>query len=231
MLHSWMSGQHGRNFDLPYTFSDRSDLWPSAAAVSGSEMTDRSDYSSIADGLLAGTTVATELGWQAVEDLRAGERIVTFDNGMRPLKAVRVSTLWTAEKSAPRHVWPLEVPKGVLGNRSSIRLLPNQTVLIESDAAEALYGDPFTMVSAAVLDGHNGISRVPPARELVVVTLEFEGDEIVYANGTALVHCPNTREKKVSTVDELMISGSDGLYQRLTETQGRHLLKVMNAQG
>ena len=64
-----------------------------------------------------------------------------------------------------------------------------QPVLIESDAAEALYGDPFLMVAAQVLDGYHGIARVPPMREVTVVTLEFEGDEVVYANAGAMFLC------------------------------------------
>lgn len=228
MLHTLVGSKQGSGVGFPFSFSDRSAVWPDRAEANSFELMDRGDFGAIADGLIAGTQIATELGWQSVEDLRAGDRVVTFDNGMRPLKAVRVSTLWTAEKSAPRAVWPLEVPKSVLGNRDVIRLLPDQAVLIESDEAEALYGDPFTMVSAGSLDGYKGITRVPPARELTLVALEFEGDEVVYVNGTMLVHCPNNHVEKVSTVDELLITGSEGSYQRLTAVQARQLVQAMS---
>lgn len=227
MLHTWVGSKHGSSVGFPFSFADRSAVWPDRVGASAFEAMTRGDHGAIAEGLIAGTRVATELGWQSVEDLRAGDRVVTFDNGMRPLKSVSISTLWTAEKSAPRHVWPLEVPKGVLGNREEIQLLPDQAVLIESDAAEEIYGDPFTMVSAKVLDGFNGITRVPPMREMTLVMLEFEGDEVVYVNGTTLVQCPNNHVEKVSTIDELFITGSEGLYQRLTEVQGRHLVQAM----
>ncbi len=228
MLHSWVGSTNNRGNNLPYSFSERSDLWPSH---SNKKMTNlsHSDFGSIAEGLIAGTLVATEMGWQPVEDLATGDRIVTFDNGMRPLKSVSISTLWTAETSAPRNVWPLEVPQRALGNRQTIRLLPDQSVLIESDEAEALYGDPFLMISAGVLEGYKGITRVPPAREMVIVTLEFDRDEVVYANGTTLVHCPNDRATMVKTAEDMMSTGSNTLYQRLTEVQGRHLVAAMQA--
>jgi len=228
MLHSWVGSTNNRGQNLPYSFSERSDLWPSQAKSSAMNMS-HSDFGSIAEGLIAGTLVATEMGWQPVEDLAPGDRIVTFDNGMRPLKSVNVSTLWTAESSAPRSVWPLEVPQRALGNREVIHLLPDQSVLIESDEAEALYGDPFLMISAGVLEGYEGITRVPPAREMVIVTLEFDRDEVVYANGTTLVHCPNDRVTMVKSAEDMMTVGTNALYQRLTEVQGRHLIAAMQA--
>jgi hypothetical protein len=215
---------NNRQRNLPYSFADRGDLWPSEQTVSTAG---RGDFGALAEGLIAGTTVATDLGWLPVETLRAGDRVVTFDNGMRPIKAVRISKLWTAEQDAPRAIWPLEVPARVLGNRTDMLLLPEQAVLIESDAAEELYGDPFTMVAAGTLEGYRGITRVPPMRELTVVTLEFEGDEVVYANGTTLVHCPVQQPATVASAEELMATGSLGLYQRLTDYQARHLVEAM----
>ena len=228
MLHSWVGSTNNRRDNLPYSFSDRSDLWPTHFADTAESMVGRNDYGSLAEGLIAGTLVATEMGWQPVEDLRTGDRVVTFDNGMRPLKSVSVSTLWTVEASAPRNVWPMEVPAKALGNRETLRLLPDQSVLIESDEAEDLFGDPFMMVNAGVLDGYKGITRVPPAREMVIVTLVFDADEVVYASGTTLVHCPNEHIAMVSSAEELMSTGSNALYQRLTDAQGRRLIDAMH---
>lgn len=227
MLHSWVGSTNNRSRCLPYSFSERSDLWAGSVSETKGATPNQNDFGSIAEGLIAGTLVATELGWQPVEDLGTGDRIMTFDNGMRPLKTVRVSTLWTAQSRAPRSVWPIEVPKKALGNREAMHLLPDQSVLIESDAAEELYGDPFMMISAGILDGFNGICRVPPAREMTIVTLEFARDEVVYANGTTLVHCPKARVNLVHSAEELMTIGSHTPYQHLTEAQGRSLIATM----
>ena len=227
MLNSWVGSSSNRSKCLPYSFSERSDLWPASVSEASETMGSQNEFGSLAEGLIAGTLVATEMGWQPVEDLRTGDRVVTFDNGMRPLKAVRISTLWTAQTSAPRSVWPLQVPTKALGNREVITLLPDQTVLIESDAAETLYGDPFMMVSAGVLEGFNGIKRVPPKREMIIVALEFEHDEVVYAHGTTLVHCPNSRVDLVATAEDLMQLGTHSPYQRLTEAHVRTLVAAM----
>jgi len=227
MLHSWVGTTNNRNANLPFSFSDRGNMWSADSTASSASMMEPHQGGGIAHGLIAGTLVATEMGWQPVEDLRNGDRVVTFDNGMSAVRAVRISTLWTTETSAPRSVWPLLVPTKALGNRTEMRLLPEQSVLIESDEAEALYGDPFMMVSASVLDGYKGITRVPPMREMVIVMLEFDRDEVVYANGTTLVHCPKAHQAKVNTAEDLMNTGNGALYQRLTDVQGRHLVDSM----
>ena len=162
MLHNWVNGIVSRGQYIPFSFADRSNLWPDEVDLAPSAKLGQRDFGSIADGLIAGTLVATELGWQPVEDLRTGDRVVTFDNGMRRLKSVRISALFTNGHDAPKQVWPLLIPARALGNRDEIRILPDQAVLIESDEGEALFGDPFTMVNAGVLDGFKGITRTPP---------------------------------------------------------------------
>ena len=82
------------------------------------------------------------------------------------------------------------MPAGALGNRGDMMLLPGQTVMIESDAAEEAYGDPFALIPAAALDGFRGIERVVPDARFEVVTLHFAQDEIIFANIGALFHCP-----------------------------------------
>jgi len=228
MLQSWVGGSFNRRPGFPFSYSERGDVWPHRPDARSTPALGRNDFGTIAEGLIAGTLVATDLGWQPVEDLQAGDRVVTFDNGLRPLKAVRIGTLWTAGSKAPRAVWPLEVPARALGNRTAIRLLPEQAVLIESDQAEELFGDPFTMVAAGTLDGFKGIARVAPERELTVVSLEFDRDEVVYASGTTLVHCPNHRVELVARAETVMSVGPAGAYQRLTDTQARRLVEAMH---
>ncbi len=141
-----------------------------------------------AEGILTGTRLATQAGWQPVERLRAGDLVLTFDAGPQPVSRVeRISR--DVDLSALPHLWPLAVPAGALGNAEAFWLLPEQPVLIEADAAETLYGDPFVLVPGLALDGWNGIGRSLPPRRLELVTLEFAEDQTVYCSGGALLHC------------------------------------------
>lgn len=229
MLHSVVGSTIGRGKYVPFSMVERSDLWPAARNDSAGAGAAPHDLAGVAQGLIAGTLVATELGWQPVEDLQTGDRVITFDNGMRPLKSVKIATLYTAAEAAPRSVWPLAIPEGVLGNRTAMQIMPGQSLLIESDAAEALFGDAFLMVQAGVLDGFRGIGRAAPAPEVTVVTLEFEGDEVVYANGTVLVQCPAAGAKTAGIGTIAMARALP--YQRLTDQQGRRLIAAMHLHG
>ncbi|WP_212525442.1 Hint domain-containing protein [Actibacterium sp. MT2.3-13A] len=176
-------------------------------------------------GLVVGTMVATEGGWRAVETLREGDKVMTFDGGLQPVGAIKHGVLWAAPMLCPEPLWPLSVPKGALGNSQPMTLLPDQPMLVESDAAEDIYGDPFVLVPANVLDGRFGIGRLLPVDPVEVVALGFENDEIVYVNGSALAFCPSHIAGTVLTLDELA-SESEILseYHVLTPMEARAVL-------
>lgn len=208
----WFTGSAMRRLAAGYV--ERSGFW------SGSDR----GQEAVTEGLVAGTLVATEMGWQRAEDLRPGDRVVTFDNGLQPLRTVGRGRLVSRGRELPRSAQPLAVPARALGNRRAMVLLPGQAVLIESDAAEARYGDPFTLIAAAALDGHRGIARQAPGAETEVVWLEFDSDEIVYAEGMVLAHCPRRQPVLVATVDELIHAGRRNAYRLLPPMQGRALV-------
>lgn len=224
MLQNWVGVTRGNKSFV--ASAERGDVWP----VEGENLRlarGRNSFGMIAEGLLAGTLIATEMGWQDVRDLQPGDRIVTFDNGMQPLRALRESVLMTGGVHTPRLTWPMHVPAEALGNRSDLVLLPEQAVLIESDAGEDLFGDPFTLVAAGALDGYKGITRAAPAREMQVFTLEFAGEEIVYANGMTLLHCPRDYARRVDTAEEMMGVGATSLYARLPRAQSETLVSML----
>jgi Hint domain len=141
-------------------------------------------------GIVAGTKVATVIGWRPVESIVAGDQVLTFDGGLQTVIEVRRQILFAAATSVPYAWRPLQVPIGALGNRTTMHILPGQNVLIESDIAEELYGDPFALIPAAALEGYKGITRADPTMRIEVATLHFAQDQIVYANIGALFMCP-----------------------------------------
>lgn len=143
----------------------------------------------LAEGLVSGTRIATGFGWRPVEAIAEGDLVMTFDHGLRPVTEVRRARLWFGPARSPRAQLPLAVPVGALGNSAALLLLPEQNVLVESDLAEEMFDDPFALIPAAALDGFRGIGREKPEGELEVVVLKFDTDEVIYANGTGLVHC------------------------------------------
>ncbi len=147
----------------------------------------------LAAGLVEGTYVATAMGWRPVEAITKGDLVLTFDRGMQPVHAISRGALWDADNPCPRSLWPLSVPAGALGNQDAMVLLPEQCAMVESDAADMLFGDPFALVHGRDLEGFRGIERVEPTGQPAVIQLHFEDGEVVFASSGALVLCPSLR--------------------------------------
>ncbi|WP_223637417.1 Hint domain-containing protein [Rhodobacter sp. TJ_12] len=141
------------------------------------------------EGIVAGTRIATTMGWRPVEAIAACDLVMTFDHGLRPVRAVHRTQLFAGRAQCPRRMMPLAVPEAALGNAAPMLLLPEQNVLVESDLAEAVLGDPFALIPAAALEGYRGIDRITPHQRIEIVTLQFDEDEVIYANGTGMIHC------------------------------------------
>ena len=141
-------------------------------------------------GLMAGTRVASNLGWRCIEALTVGDSVLTFDHGMQEITEIRRMTFWTDAPDTKPALWPVIVPIGALGNREEMTLLADQGVLVESEAAADIYGDPFAVIPAHALDGLRGIYRVAPAEQIELIAVYFETEQVIYAEGGALIHCP-----------------------------------------
>lgn len=144
----------------------------------------------VTNGLMAGTRVASNLGWRAVEALAVGDSVLTFDNGMQQITDVRRTMMWIDAPETNAAFWPVVVPVGALDNRVELTLLADQGVLVESDAAQDMYGDPFAVVPAQALVGVRGITRAAPRQRIELIVISFSQEQVIYAEGGALIHCP-----------------------------------------
>ena len=140
-------------------------------------------------GLPPATVVANDTGWAAIERIVPGDQILTFDNGMQTIVENRVVTIRRAEIPDSK-AFTIHVPKGVLGNSIDMNLMPMQEVVLESDRAEAQFGDPFVLIPALLLDGHKGITRQPLKSEVKLHVLTFESEQIIQINGAMLALAP-----------------------------------------
>jgi hypothetical protein len=141
----------------------------------------------VTSGLVSGTRVATRQGWRPVESITEGDEVLTFDDGLQRVTRVRHIHL----TRCLRKNLPLCVPANALGNRTTLWLMPDQPVVIESNAAETLVGDAFAAIPAAALNGLLGIERAIPPGEIVVVTLYFDDEQMIFTNAGVMLHCPS----------------------------------------
>lgn len=160
------------------------------STVGKRDIFENANATAVKSGLISGTKVATGMGWRPVEAIAAGDKVLTFDGGLQTITKVSRVGLWSGQDHCPRQFWPLEVPAGALGNREVMRVLPGQNIMVESDAAEDLYGDPFTLMPAEAIEGLYGVARTPPECDVEVVVLHFAADQVVFAENGALFFCP-----------------------------------------
>lgn len=179
--------------------------------------------SGVMSGLAQGTLVATAMGWRPAEGIVAGDKVLTFDAGLKTVTKVVRTHLWSGEESCPKEFWPLEVPSGVLGNREVMHLLPHQTIMVESNAAEDIYGDPFSLIPSIAMEGLRGIHRVPPQYGFEVVQIYFAEEQVIFAKNGTLYFCPSTRD----ILDCVFEDGTDPLYTILPIAEARDLAAVI----
>lgn len=188
------------------------------------------DMGQMMGGLLAGTSVATTGGWRAVEDLASGDAVLTFESGPQAVRRVERMPRPDRAEIGLRLIWPLRVPVGAMKNRQSIVLLPGQRVLIESDAAGALYGQPFVLVPAAALIGFRGIDLCPEGPR-DGFRLEFAADQIIYGGRGILLHCPTPAPTEADYPLISVVQARALVAGMMAEDIGRSLHDIRNGKG
>ncbi|MBU2994733.1 Hint domain-containing protein [Octadecabacter sp. 1_MG-2023] len=168
-------------------FAWKTTTWEKAARSNGGTSAALPKLDTHTTGMVSGTKVATNTGWAKVETIREGQQVLTFDGGLQTVIAVTRHVLMADTDTIAS--WPMAVPAGALGNHEEMTLLPHQSVMIESDAAENMTGDPFAVIPAAALEGYRGITQTRPSEWVEVIQLHFAQDEIVFANIGALFLC------------------------------------------
>lgn len=174
-------------------------------------------------GLISGTMVATDTGWCPIERVLADDQIMTFDNGMQTV--VQNRSMLIRRKDIPEHkAFTMFIPRGVLGNRADLNLLPMQEVVLESDAAETAFGNAFVLTPSILLDGYKGITRHPIMSDIKLHMLTFKAEQIVQADGEMLMLAQS--ERCFSPFAET-VAADQTVYPRLTQAQ---VLELVNAE-
>ncbi|WP_052245267.1 Hint domain-containing protein [Halocynthiibacter namhaensis] len=166
-------------------------------------------------GMTAGTLLETPHGWYPVEQLNVGDRIATLDGDMARVIATRHDFAEPVSMGTPSDGF-IHVPGGALENCSDLLLPVEQLVQIESPEAEKLLGEPSVLVPAQAFEGYRGISRQFPKQRVEVINIQFEDEEIVFANSGVRIYCGSGMESDY--------------FSRLDAKQSRALLQLMNSE-
>lgn len=124
-----------------------------------------------------GTTIATPSGPRPVHALRAGDMVLTMDNGPVPLAWVGRQV---AQGDGP--AMPVRVEAGALDNHAPLTLSQQHRVFLRTDEAVALPPGSEVLVPVKALVGWPGIDWAPCER-VRYYHLLFRSHQVIFANG------------------------------------------------
>ena len=134
-----------------------------------------------------GTLIDTARGCVAVEELVAGDKVLTRDNGYQPLAWTGRKDLDAAQVAAHPGLAPVRIAAGALGAGLPARDLmvsPRHRMLISGPRAALMFGEREVLVAAIDLVGLPGITQEAPEGPVSYVHVMCPGHEILRAEGS-----------------------------------------------
>ena len=133
-----------------------------------------------------GTRIETPRGAVAVEDLRAGDLVLTRDRGAQPLRWVGSSRVDGGTLASTPRLRPIRIRAGALGQHAPAQDLlvsPQHRILVRSKIAQRMFGAAEVLVAAKQLVLLDGIDVAEDLAEVEYFHLLFDRHEVVISNG------------------------------------------------
>ncbi len=132
-----------------------------------------------------GTLIATPRGEIPVEQLRAGDRVITRDNGLQVIRWIGSRSLTRADLSAAPHLKPVLVRQGSLGNglpERDMLVSPNHRLLVANDRTALYFDEHEVLVAAKHLIGGKAVQSID-SMGTTYVHFMCDRHEVVLSNG------------------------------------------------
>ena len=126
---------------------------------------------------VAGTLVDMADGCVRVEDLVAGDLVMTRDRGAQPIRWIGSRTIDAVGPMAP-----IEITAGTFGDHATLLVSPLHRVMIRDVLAELLFGEPEVLVPAKELVNDRTV-RQRHGGQVTYVHMLFDQHEIVTTQG------------------------------------------------
>ena len=131
----------------------------------------------ITSGIAAGTLVLTQSGICPVEKIAVGDKVITRDRGLQPVRWVGSWQIFPQPEASAIHF-----AAGAMGNHDAITLTPQTRVLIRSAMVKALYRESEVFALAGDLVNGTTICAVKDVAPITMVQILFDHHEILRAN-------------------------------------------------
>ncbi|MEP4198187.1 MAG: Hint domain-containing protein [Aliishimia sp.] len=133
-----------------------------------------------------GTLIATPKGERLVQDLTAGDKVFTRDNGVQQIKWGGRRDVSASELTNKPKWNPILFQKGALGRglpERDLLVSPNHRMLLTADMAEVMFGEREVLIAAKHLTGLDGVTQVTSSG-VSYLHIMFDQHEIILADGS-----------------------------------------------
>lgn len=134
-----------------------------------------------------GTRIETATGPRPIEDLVAGDRVMTRDDGAQEILWVGARRISGAHLHAIPDLRPVRIREGGLSEgrpEGDLIVSPDHRLLLTGARARAAWGESEVLVAARDLIDDRAVTRAHDLREVIYVHLLLPSHQIVIANGT-----------------------------------------------
>lgn len=128
---------------------------------------------------VAGTGILTPDGEVPVETLRAGDLVMTHDEGPQPVR-------WVGRRrvKAEGALAPIVIRARTFGDHRALKVSPQHRVMIRDSLAELLFGEREVLVAAKDLVNDRSV-RIREGGEVDYVHLLFDKHQVIWSSGLA----------------------------------------------
>jgi len=134
-----------------------------------------------------GTAILTPDGPVAIETLEAGDRVITRDHGVQPIRWIGATTVSADYVAARPSLRPVLIRKGALGSdlpEQDMRVSRQHRVLVRDWRAEVMFGvEGGVLVPALSLINDSNVTEERPTEDVTYIHMAFDDHEVVYADG------------------------------------------------
>ena len=145
-----------------------------------------SNIETIEPCITPGTLIETDRGAVPVETLRVGDRVLTRDHGLQPIRWIGRRDLTAAELLRNPRLRPILIGAGALGPgqpRRDMRVSPQHRLLMTGAHPELISGEAEVLAPALYFLGQPGIVQDAAAMGVSYLHLMFDQHEIVMSDG------------------------------------------------
>lgn len=162
------------------------DLWVVQVHMEAAEVNRMIDQPNGVICFTPGTRIRTEQGDRRIDDIQAGDRIQTKDNGLQEVRWVGTKRVSGARLYAMPELRPIRLRRGALGiDRPDEDLLvsPLHRMLVTGARAQALFGSDEVLVTARDLVDDRLVIRDHSVTQVTYIHLMLDRHQVVFANG------------------------------------------------